>query len=83
MYKDVLFIEHLLYATYISMEHNLTWSTFVYGNLIYMQLTKASMCEWYVVSKVMQCKVMQHYAKSCNITQGHAKSRKVMQGHAK
>ena len=56
---------------YISMKRNPTRSMFVYGNLIYIELTKASMCEWY-------SKVMQRYAESCNATQGHATSCKIM-----
>ena len=49
------------------------------------------MCEWYVVSKVMQSKVMQghavlhkvmqRYAKSCKILQGHGTSCKVKQSY--
>ena len=68
------------------MKRNPTQSTFVYDNLIYMELTKASSCEWYVFlrsCKAKSCKVMQHYAESCNATQDHATSRKVMQRHAK
>ena len=64
---------------YISMKRNPTRSAFVYGYLNYMELTKASMCEWYVFLR--SCK-----ARSCSVTQSHAKLRKVMQrppqGHA-
>ena len=60
-----------------------------------MELSKASMCECFVVFKLKQGKVMQGhatlrnsescncYAESCNAMQSHATSRKVMQHHAR
>ena len=70
-----------------------TRSTYVYGNLICMELTKVRMCEWYIVFKVKQGKVIQghatlpnkescnRYAESNNATQGHATSCKVMHSY--
>ena len=58
----------------ISMEHNPTQSTFVYGNLFMCEKLK-QVREWYIILK--SCN-----ARSCNIMQGQAALRKVMQRHA-
>ena len=63
------------------MRRNPTRSAYVYGNLICMGLTKARMCEWYIVSKVKQGEVMQRYPTQSHaiVKQSHATLRKVMQ----
>ena len=51
----------------ISMGSNLTRSTFVYSNYLYVN--DRSKCSSSILFQVMQCNVAQGHAKSCNVMQ--------------